>query len=100
MVTQTHQIFQKAWKELQRYVSHSSYLLISYFEQAAKYLDDSSSAKEAMDLAVKKEKTRQLEIEENKVKLEIQKSQIAEEERRKTVQYETEMSKRRAEYQV
>ena len=32
--------------------------------------------------------------------MEISKSQIQEEERRKTVQYETEMSKRRAEYQV
>ena len=32
--------------------------------------------------------------------MEIQRAQIAEEERRKTVQYETEMSKRRAEYQV
>lgn len=50
--------------------------MTSNFEQAAKYLDDSSSAKEAFDLAVKKEKTRQLEIEENKVKLEIQRSQI------------------------
>jgi len=33
-------------------------------------------------------------------KMEIQKSQIQEEERRKTLQYEAEMSKRRAEYQV
>jgi hypothetical protein len=32
--------------------------------------------------------------------MEIQKAQITEEERRKTVQYETEMAKRRAEYQV
>jgi hypothetical protein len=32
--------------------------------------------------------------------MEIQRSQIVEEERRKTVQYETEMAKRRAEYQV
>jgi len=32
--------------------------------------------------------------------LEIQRSQVAEEERRKTVQYETDMGKRRAEYQV
>ena len=31
-------------------------------------------------------------------KLDIQRSQVAEEERRKTVQYETEMGKRRAEY--
>ena len=30
--------------------------------------------------------------------MEIQKSQVQEEEKRKTVQYETEMSKRRAEY--
>lgn len=34
------------------------------------------------------------------MKLEIQRTQIAEEEKRKTVQYETEMGKRRAEYQV
>jgi hypothetical protein len=33
-------------------------------------------------------------------KLEIQRSQIQEDERRKTVQYEQEMAKRRAEYQV
>jgi hypothetical protein len=33
-------------------------------------------------------------------KLEIQRATVAEEERRKTVQYETEMAKRRAEYQV
>lgn len=33
-------------------------------------------------------------------KLDIQKVQVEQEERRKTVQYETEMSKRRAEYQV
>jgi hypothetical protein len=32
--------------------------------------------------------------------MEIQRSQVVEEERRKTVQYETEMAKRRAEYQV
>ena len=70
------------------------------FVQAAKFLDSSDSAKEAFELAVKKEKTRQLEMEENKVKLEIQRSQIQEEERRKTVQYETEMGKRRAEYTV
>jgi hypothetical protein len=30
--------------------------------------------------------------------MEIQRSQVQEEEKRKTVQYETEMSKRRAEY--
>lgn len=51
-------------------------------------------------MAVKKEKTRQLEIEENRVQLEIQRSQIEGEEKRKTIQYETEMGKRRAEYQV
>lgn len=33
-------------------------------------------------------------------KLDIQRSQIAEEERRKTVQYENDIAKRRAEYQV
>lgn len=33
-------------------------------------------------------------------KLEIQKSQVQEEERRKTIQFETEMHKRQAEYQV
>lgn len=49
---------------------------------AAKYLDNSSNAKEAFDLATKKEKTHQLELEENKVKLEIQKTQVAEEQRR------------------
>lgn len=39
-------------------------------------------------------------MEENKTKLEIQRSQVTEEERRKTVGYETDMAKRRAEYQV
>lgn len=67
---------------------------------AAKYLDDSKNAKQAFDLASKKEESRQLEIKENINKLEIEKSKIAEEERRKTVQYETDMAKRRAEYQV
>jgi hypothetical protein len=33
-------------------------------------------------------------------KLEMQRAQVQEEERRKTIQYETEMAKRRAEYQV
>lgn len=33
-------------------------------------------------------------------KLEMQKVHVEQEERRKTVQYETEMGKRRAEYQV
>jgi hypothetical protein len=51
-------------------------------------------------LAIKREETKQLEYKDNTVKMEIQKAQVAEEERRKTVQYETEMSKRRAEYQV
>jgi hypothetical protein len=35
--------------------------------QAAKYLDGSNNAKEAFDLALKKETTRQLELEESKV---------------------------------
>ena len=34
---------------------------------AAKYLDASSNAKEAFDLALKKETTKQLELEESKV---------------------------------
>jgi len=34
---------------------------------AAKYLDSSNNAKEAFDLALKKESTRQLELEESKV---------------------------------
>ena len=67
---------------------------------AAAFLDKSEHAKDAYKLASEKEKTRQLELQESKSKLDIQKSQIAEEERRKTVQYETEMSKKRAEYQV
>ena len=33
--------------------------------QAAKYLDQSKNAKDAFDLAVKKEQTKQLEIQEN-----------------------------------
>ena len=41
-----------------------------------------------------------LEHKENIQKLEIERSKVAEEERRKTVQYETDMAKRRAEYQV
>lgn len=51
-------------------------------------------------MALKKESTRQLEIEESKVKLETQRIQISEEERRKTVQYENDMAKRRAEHTV
>jgi hypothetical protein len=39
-----------------------------------------------------------MELKENTAKLEIQKVQIQEEEKRKTTQYESEMSKRRAEY--
>ena len=66
--------------------------------QAAKYLDASPNAKDAFELAVKKEATKQLEITENTKKLEIQRTQIENEEKRKTVQYETEMGKRRAEY--
>ena len=41
---------------------------------AAKYLDKSDNAKEAIDLALKRETTKQLEMEESKVKLEIQRS--------------------------
>jgi len=67
---------------------------------AAKYLDKSDNAKHAIVLATKRETTKQLEMEENKVKLEIQRATISEEEKRKTIQYETEMSKRRAEYSV
>ena len=68
--------------------------------KAAKYLDNSDNAKEAVDLAMSREKSKQLEAEESRVKLEIQRTQIGEEEKRKTIQYETEMSKRRAEYGV
>jgi ATPase family AAA domain-containing protein 3A/B len=67
---------------------------------AAKYLDGSKNSSQAFELANKKEETKQLELKENISKLDINKSKIAEEERRKTVQYETDMSKRRAEYQV
>lgn len=67
---------------------------------AAKYLDTSKNSKEAFQLANKKEESRQLEMKENISKLEIDKTKIAEEERRKTVQYETDMAKRRAEYQA
>jgi ATPase family AAA domain-containing protein 3A/B len=67
---------------------------------AAKYLDSSPNAKDAFELSIKKEGTKQLEIKENTAKLEIQRVQIAEEEKRKTTQYESEMSKRRAEYQA
>jgi len=35
--------------------------------KAAKYLDTSANAKEAIDLALKKESTKQLELEESKV---------------------------------
>ncbi len=63
-------------------------------------MDASPNAKDAFELAVKKEATKQLEITENTKKLEIQRTQIENEEKRKTIQYETEMGKRRAEYQV
>jgi len=67
---------------------------------AAKYLDSSKNAKHAYELAQQKEQSKQLEYKENMLKLEIDKSRVAEEERRKTVQYETDMAKRKAEYQV
>lgn len=67
---------------------------------AAKYLDNSKNSSMAFELATKKEESKQLEYKENIQKLEIEKTRIAEEERRKTVQYETDMSKRKAEYQV
>ncbi len=63
-------------------------------------MDASPNAKDAFELAVQKEATKQLEITENTKKLEIQRTQIENEEKRKTIQYETEMGKRRAEYQV
>jgi ATPase family AAA domain-containing protein 3A/B len=47
-------------------------------------LDASPNAKDAFDLAVKKEATKQLEITENTKKLEIQRTQIEQEEKRKT----------------
>lgn len=43
---------------------------------------------------MKGEETKQAESKENLVKLEVQRAQIVEEERRKTLQYETEMRKR------
>lgn len=67
---------------------------------AAKYLDSSKNSSKAFDLANKKEESRQLEMKENIEKLAIEKNRVSEEERRKTVQYETDMAKRRAEYQV
>lgn len=67
---------------------------------AAKYLDGSKNSGAAFELANKKEESKQLEYKENIQKLEIDKVKIMEEERRKTVQYETDMSKRKAEYQV
>ena len=61
-------------------------------------MDSSPNAKDAFDLALKRETTKQLEVQENTKKLEIQRSQIEQEEKRKTTQYEAEMAKRRAEY--
>ena len=40
---------------------------LSKAAQAAKYLDGSDSKKEAIELMTKKEQTKQLELEENKV---------------------------------
>ena len=51
-------------------------------------------------MALKRETTKQLEVTENTKKLEIQRTQIEQEEKRKTTQFDTEMAKRRAEYQV
>lgn len=53
--------------------------------EAAKYLDSSKNAKEAFQLAMKKEESKQLEVQENTKKLEIQKAQVENEEKRKTV---------------
>lgn len=67
---------------------------------AAKYLDTSKNSVQAYELANKKEESKQLEYKKNIQELEINKVKIQEEERRKTVQYETDLAKRRAEYQV
>lgn len=67
---------------------------------AAKYLDTSKNSVQAYELANKKEESKQLEYKMNIQELEINKVKIQEEERRKTVQYETDLAKRRAEYQV
>ena len=67
---------------------------------AAKYLDSSNNAKAAFDIALAKEKTTQAESEKNKIELEIRRSQVGEEEKRKTKLHEVEMGKRQAEYNI
>lgn len=49
---------------------------------------------------MKGEETKQVESKENLVKLELQRAQVVEKERRDTMQFETEMKKRQSEYQV
>jgi ATPase family AAA domain-containing protein 3A/B len=68
--------------------------------ESAKYLDKSHNAKLAFDITKKKEETKQLEIQENIRKLEIQKSITENEERRKTIDYEAETYRKKADYQA
>ena len=68
--------------------------------QAAKYLDSSPNAKEAFIITQKKEETKQLEHQENIKKLEIDRAQVIEEERRKTKEHEVTMAQRKAEFQI
>lgn len=51
----------QALKGLHRYIIAK----VDDSSQAAKYLDQSPNAKQAFDLALKKEETKQLEIQEN-----------------------------------
>lgn len=75
----------------------NKYFTADEFVKAAKateLLDKSDNAKEAIRLTEMNEKTKQLQIQEHLEELGIQKAQVAEQERRKTVEYENEMAKR------
>ena len=62
--------------------------------EATKLLDRSDNAKDAIRLTEISEKTKQLDLQKQLEELAINKVQVSEQERRKTVEYENEMSKR------
>ena len=73
------------------------YFAADEFVKAAKateLLDKSDNAQEAIRLTEMNEKTKQLDIQKQMEELAIQKTQVQEQERRKTVEYENEMAKR------
>lgn len=65
---------------------------------AAKYLDQSSNSKNAFELATKKEETMQLETKKALKDQEIQRVQIEQDERRRTMQMDMQLQKEKSQY--